>query len=103
MFRTPSDYVAEAPEVVYHRVALFYYLLGIAEPINGAYFFRDALDTRNACSIYKPAFRSSAHCIASQLSASSHKAGQSSIMKVFVLFTSNTFPGFNVFLKVYYI
>jgi hypothetical protein len=22
------------------------------------------LDTRNACSIYKPAFRSSAHCIA---------------------------------------
>jgi hypothetical protein len=26
MFGTPSDYVA--PEVVYHRVALFYYLLG---------------------------------------------------------------------------
>jgi hypothetical protein len=65
----PSDYVAEAPEVVYHRVVLFYYLLGIAEPINGAYFFRDGLDTRNACSVYKPAFRSSAHCIASQLSA----------------------------------
>jgi hypothetical protein len=64
MFRTPSDYVAEAPEVVYHRVALFYYLLGIAEPINGAYFFRDALDTRNACSVCKPAFRSSAHCTA---------------------------------------
>jgi hypothetical protein len=38
MFRTPSDYVAEALEVVYHRVVLFYYLLGIAEPINGAFF-----------------------------------------------------------------
>jgi hypothetical protein len=34
-----------------------------------------------------------------QLSASFHKAGQSSIMKVFVLFTSDTFPGFNVFFK----
>jgi hypothetical protein len=28
-----------------------------------------------------------------------HRAGQSSIMKVFVLFTSDTFPGFNVFFK----
>ena len=28
-----------------------------------------------------------------------YRAGQSSIMKVFVLFTSNTFPGFNVFFK----
>jgi len=38
MFRTPSDYVAEAPEVVYHRVALFYYLLGIAELSMGRIF-----------------------------------------------------------------
>jgi hypothetical protein len=64
MFRILSDYVAEAPEVVYHDIVLFYYLLGIAEPINGAYFFRDALDTRNACSVCKPAFRSLAHCTA---------------------------------------
>jgi hypothetical protein len=34
----PSDYVAEAPEVVYHRVALFYYLLGIAELSMGRIF-----------------------------------------------------------------
>jgi len=51
-----SDYVAEAPEVVYHRVFLVYYLLGIAELPMERIFRRDALDTRNACSIYKLSF-----------------------------------------------
>ena len=43
MFRTPSDYVAEAPEVVYHRVVLFYYLLGSCRAYQWGVFFVEML------------------------------------------------------------
>ena len=104
MFRTPSDYVAEAPEVVYHGICSFLLSAGHCGAINGAYFFRDALDTRNACSIYKlPPFEVQLIVQLSAAVRSFHKAGQFSIMNMFVLFTSDTFPGFNVFFRVYYI
>ena len=97
MFRTPSDYVAEAPEVVYHRVVLFYYLLGIAEPINGFVEMLWTLETPVAY-ISLPPFEVQL-IVQLGTAVSFHRAGQSSIMKVFVLFTSDTFPGFNVFFK----